>query len=135
MHTGHVSRLRDLSTKTNPVTCRHRPQLQKLIVHTHIHGLVTQAGTPWFPLPSYLLELRLRAFHSREASSDIQEVHVMPKPTAHLEYVPTVGDGLCEVLGIHAVRAYVEAEHILSDRWKNTCGNTRVSRKRHIQKH
>lgn len=61
-------------------------------------------------LPSYLLELRLGALHAREAPSNIQQAHVMPDPTAHLEYAPAVGDGPGEVVGILAAGAHVEAD-------------------------
>ena len=53
-------------------------------------------------LPSYLLKHRLGALRSGETPSNIQEVHFMPDPVAHLEEAPAVGDGLCEDVGVPA---------------------------------
>ena len=49
--------------------------------------------------PRHLLKLRVGAFLSGEAPSDVQEAHVMPNPAAHLKHAPAVGDGLREVMG------------------------------------
>ena len=49
--------------------------------------------------PHHLLKLRVGAFLSGEAPSDVQEAHVMSNPAAHLKHASAVGDGLHEVVG------------------------------------